>query len=61
MITFLFTYGAGVEPSQRPIYRPWMIDGNDFGAISEKNDWQRKPKYSEETCLGTALPTTDLT
>jgi hypothetical protein len=26
-----------------------MIDGDDCGAISGKNEWQGKPKYSEKT------------
>jgi hypothetical protein len=51
----LFTYAAGVEPSTlllRPfidlLYQPWMVDGGQFGAIGEINEWQRKPKYSEK-------------
>jgi hypothetical protein len=61
----LFVYGAGVEPSLlllRPfigLYPSWMIDGDDCGAISGMNDWQGKPKYSEETCPSAALSTTD--
>jgi hypothetical protein len=50
---FLFIYGARVEPS--PIllqsfigllYQPWMIDGDDCGAIGGMIKWQvlkRKP------------------
>jgi hypothetical protein len=38
-----------------------MIDGDDFGAIIGKNEWQGKPKYSEKTCPRAALSTTDLT
>jgi hypothetical protein len=61
-------YGAGVEPSPlllRPftslLYQPRMIDGDDCGAISGMNEWQGKPKYSEETCPSAALSTTDHT
>jgi hypothetical protein len=53
---FLFMYGAGLEPSQLLLrsfigllYQPWMIDGDDCGAFSIMNEWQGKPKYSEET------------
>jgi hypothetical protein len=42
---FLFIYGAGVEPSPlllRPfsvlLYQPWMIDGDDCGAVGEMNE-----------------------
>jgi hypothetical protein len=48
-------YGAGVEPSLlllRPfiglLYQPWMIDGDDCGAISGMNEWQGKPKHSKK-------------
>jgi hypothetical protein len=63
-----FIYGAGFEPSPlllRPVicllYQPWMIDGDDCGTISGMNEWQRKPKYSEETCPSAALSTADPT
>jgi hypothetical protein len=43
----LFTDGTGVELSPlllRPftglLYRPWMIDGDDCGAISGLNEWR---------------------
>jgi hypothetical protein len=62
----LFIYGSGVEPSAlllRPfigiLYQPWMIDGDDCGAISGMNEWQGKPKYSEETWPSAALYITD--
>jgi hypothetical protein len=38
-----FIYGAGVEPSPYYFcgdYQPWMIDGDDCGAISGMNEWQ---------------------
>jgi hypothetical protein len=45
-----------VEPSPlllRPfndlLYQPWMIDGDDYGAVSGMNEWQGKPEYSGET------------
>jgi hypothetical protein len=61
---FMFISGAGVEPGPlllRPFiasfYQPWMIDGDDCGAITGMNEWQSKPKYSEETCSNAALST----
>jgi hypothetical protein len=42
-------------------YQPRMIDGNDFGAISGLNEWQGKPKLSEETRLSAVLATTNTT
>jgi hypothetical protein len=42
-------------------YQPSMIDGDDCGGVDGKNDWLRKPKYSEETCLVVALSTRDPT
>jgi hypothetical protein len=62
-----FIYVAGVELSAllRPIigllYVPWMIDGDDFGAITGINEWQGKPKYSEETCHSAHMLTADNT
>jgi hypothetical protein len=35
------------------------MDDNNCGAISGRNEWQGKPKYSEETCPSVALSTTD--
>jgi hypothetical protein len=47
------------------IYSPIVLAledaGDDCGAISGINEWQAKQKYSEETCLRTALTTTDPT
>jgi hypothetical protein len=31
------------------LFQPWMIDGDDSGAISGMNEWQGKPTYWEET------------
>jgi hypothetical protein len=54
-VLFLFFYGAGVEPSPlllRPfnglLYQPWIIDDDDddFGAVSEMNEWHGRWKYS---------------
>jgi hypothetical protein len=36
-IIFLFLYGAGVEPFIGLLYQPWMVDGDDCGAISGMN------------------------
>jgi hypothetical protein len=56
---YIYIYIAGMEPNPltlRPsvvlLYQPWMIYGDDFGAINGVNEWQDKPKYSEETCPG---------
>jgi hypothetical protein len=32
-----------------------MIDGDHCGAINGMNEWQGKPKYSEETCPSAKL------
>jgi hypothetical protein len=68
IITILLTYGTGMEPSPlllKPLigllYHPWMIGADDCGAISGMNEWQRKPKYSEEICPSAAVSTTDRT
>jgi hypothetical protein len=57
-----------VEPSLlllRPfsglLYQPWMVDGDDYGAISGMNEWEGKPKYWEKTCHSAALSTTNPT
>jgi hypothetical protein len=65
----LFIYGAAVEPSPLLLwpftgllYQPWMTNGDDdWGTINAINGWQGKQKYSEITCLGAALSTTDPT
>jgi hypothetical protein len=38
-----------------------MMKADDCGAIGVMNEWQRKPKYSEETGPNAALSTTDPT
>jgi hypothetical protein len=43
------------------LYPPWMVDGDDCGAISGMNERQGKLKYFEETCLSASLSTTDPT
>jgi hypothetical protein len=52
----LLVYGAGVEPSPLLLwsfigllYQPLMIDGDDFGVNSGKNECQGNPKCSEKT------------
>jgi hypothetical protein len=42
------------------LYQPWVIDG-DCGADDGMNEWQGKPKYSEETRPSAALSATDPT
>jgi hypothetical protein len=39
-----------MQPIVVLLYQHWMTDGDDFGAISEMNEWQGIPKYSEKTC-----------
>jgi hypothetical protein len=58
----IFIYGVRVEPSSlllRPfvglLYQPWMIDGDDFGANSGRNEWQGKPKFPEKTRPSVAI------
>jgi hypothetical protein len=65
---YVCIYGVGMEPSSLllqplidPLYQPWLIDGDDCGAVSVMNEWQGKPEYSEETCPSDALTTTDRT
>jgi hypothetical protein len=52
-------------PLLRPLigllYQPWMIDGDDCGAVDGMTKWQDEPKYSEITCSSVALSTTDPT
>jgi hypothetical protein len=38
-----------------------MIHGDDCGAVSGMDEWQGKPKYSEETCPSAAPSTTEPT
>jgi hypothetical protein len=64
--TSLSIYCPGMEPSPvllrsfiGLLYQPWMTD--DCGAFGGMNELQGKPKYLEETCPCTALPTTDPT
>jgi hypothetical protein len=37
------------------LYRPWMIDADNCGAICGMSEWQGKLKYSEETCPNAAV------
>jgi hypothetical protein len=61
--SYSFIYGAGVEPSPLllgpfiGLYQLWMIDGDDCGAIKGMNEWQGKPKYSENNHPGADLIT----
>jgi hypothetical protein len=64
----LFICVAGVEPSPLLLwsfigllYQPWMVDCDDCGAISGRNEWQRKLKNSEKTCPSANLSTTNPT
>jgi hypothetical protein len=62
----MFIYVAGValnplllRPFIGVLYQPWMVDGDNCGAINGMNKWQGKPKYPEETCPSATLPTAD--
>jgi hypothetical protein len=68
IIACFLIYGAGVEP--RPqilqpfitlVYQSWTMHDDVSGAISEMNEWQGIPKYSEETRRNATLATTDPT
>jgi hypothetical protein len=43
------------------LYQLWMTDDDECGAFGGMNDWQGKPKYSEETCPSATLSITDPT
>jgi hypothetical protein len=43
------------------LHQPWMIDGDDCGAISGMNEWQGKRKCSEETGPSITVSITDRT
>jgi hypothetical protein len=59
---FFFIYlWAVVEPSPLLLQEPWLINGDNCGAVSGMNDWWKKPKYSEEFCPSAALSITDST
>jgi hypothetical protein len=67
-IDVLFVHGAGVESSPLllwpfiiQLYQPWMIDGEDCGAISRVNKWHRKWKSSEKICPSATLSASDPT
>jgi hypothetical protein len=62
----IYLCGAVMDPSPLLLrsfigllYQPWMIDGDDCGAVGGMNEWQDKPKYWVETCPSAALSTTD--
>jgi hypothetical protein len=40
------------------LYKPQMIDEDDFWSNWRSEDWQGKPKYSEKTCPSATLSTT---
>jgi hypothetical protein len=44
------------------LYQPWMVDGDGCVAVSGRNEWRGKSKYSEKkTCPSATLSTTDPT
>jgi hypothetical protein len=50
-----------LRPFIGPLSQPWTIEGDDCGVTGGMNEWQGKPKYSEETCPSAAVSTTDPT
>jgi hypothetical protein len=58
---YLLNWNGGKSAIAAVIYWPWMMDGDDCGAISGMSGWQGKQKYWEQTRSNVALPTTDPT
>jgi hypothetical protein len=63
--SFLFIYRAGVEPRSLILrkcigllFQVWIIDDDCCEEISGMNEWQRKPKYVDETYPSNAVSTT---
>jgi hypothetical protein len=48
-----------LRPLTGLLYEPWMINGDDRGAIGGVPEWHRKRKYSEKTCPSAIWSTTD--
>jgi hypothetical protein len=42
-------------------YQHWMIDGDDYGAVSGMNEWQEESKYTGKACPSAALSSIDRT
>jgi hypothetical protein len=70
-----FLFLAGFEPSPLLLlpligllYQPWTIDDDDDDdddddceVVRGMNEWQKKPKNSEQTCLRAVPSTTEST
>jgi hypothetical protein len=59
IIIYLWRWSGTESTITAAIYWPIVQALND--GVSGMNEWQVKPKYSEETCLSDALSTTDPT
>jgi hypothetical protein len=65
-VFFLILSGVRLSPlgaaaTTGLLYQPQMIDDGDCGGNRWNEDWQGKPKYSEKTCPGATLSTTNPT
>jgi hypothetical protein len=65
ILLFLFFYywwggtkSLGTAATSGLLYKPQMIDEDDFWSNWWNKDWQRKPKYSEKNCPSATLSTT---
>jgi hypothetical protein len=52
------TKSLGTTATSGLLYKPPMIDEDDFWSNWWNEDWQGKPKYSEKTCPSATLSTT---
>jgi hypothetical protein len=52
------TKSLGTAATSGLLYKPQMIDEDDFWRNWWNEDWQGKPKYSEKTCPSATLSTT---
>jgi hypothetical protein len=51
------TKSLGTAATSGLLYKPQMIDDDDFWSSWWNEDWQGKPKYSEKTCPSATLST----
>jgi hypothetical protein len=64
VIFFIFCYwwggtkSLGTTATSGLLYKPQMIDEDDFWSNWWNEDWQEKSKYSEKTCTSATLSTT---
>jgi hypothetical protein len=60
-VFFIIISGVGLSPlgtaaTSGLLYKPQMIDEDDFWSYWWNEDWQGKPNYSEKTCRSATLP-----